>query len=94
MPGLSCQAKGQGGPTAAAIQAASPWRKCGIPARRREALFVAGNTYQGALRQERNCGLRGRDFPPSRRTTAKPATPVAIRRAWRAAPNISLTVGG
>src|SRR6476659_10143340 len=30
--------------------------------------FVAQGPRSGALRLARNCGLRGRDFPPSRRT--------------------------
>jgi cytochrome c oxidase subunit 2 len=44
--------------------------------------FVAQDRLEGALRQGLNCGVRGRDFPPSRRT-AKAATPVAKRRAQR-----------
>ena len=75
------------------IQTAFPWRKCGIQKGEGVLPFVACPQSQGALRQARNCGLRGRDFPPSRRTTAKSATPVARRRARRAAPNIT-SAGG
>jgi len=45
------------------------------------------------LRQGWNCGLRGRDFLPSRRT-AQAATPVANAVPRGAAPNIIALVGG
>src|SRR5579885_305014 len=68
-------------PSAAAdaIQAALPWLKCGADGSAGGMLFVAGRRCGDALRHARNCGLRGRDFPLSRRTTA------ALPRPWQTA---------
>jgi len=55
--------------------------------------FVAWRGLQGALREGWNCGLRGRDFPPSRRT-AQAATPVANAVLSGGEPNIMPVVGG
>jgi hypothetical protein len=55
--------------------------------------FVASRRLLGSLRQSWNCGLRGRDFSPSRRT-AQAATPVANAVLSGIGPNIMLVVGG
>src|SRR5215475_13589016 len=39
--------------------------------------YVTCGRFQGALREDCNCGLRGRDLPPSR-CAAQAATPVAM----------------
>jgi hypothetical protein len=49
--------------------------------------FVASRRLLGSLRQSWNCGLRGRDFSPSRRT-AQTATPVANAVLSGIVPNI------
>jgi len=55
--------------------------------------FVASRRLIGSLRQGWNCGLRSRDFSPSRRT-AQTATPVANAVLSGIVPNIMSVVGG
>jgi hypothetical protein len=55
--------------------------------------FVASRRLLGSLRQSWICGLRGRDFSPSRRA-AQAATPVANAVLSGIVPNIMSVVGG